>query len=83
MQCYPLRLFSSHAVVCGCPPTVERDVIQTLHNSSKKTFQLAQPISFIIHLLIQWFVLGLTILAYQMASCKPLPIHGWSERTHH
>lgn len=45
MQWYPLCLFQSHTAVCGCPPTEERDVIQTLNSSHERTVQLTQLVS--------------------------------------
>lgn len=55
MQWYPLCLFQSHAVVCGCPPTEERDVILTLNSSHERTVQLTQAVSLFKHLLILLF----------------------------
>lgn len=52
MQWYSLCLFQSHAVVCGCPPTDKRDVIQTLNSSHEKTVQLTQPVPLFKHLLV-------------------------------
>ncbi len=70
MQWYLLCLSQSHAVVCGCPPTEERDVIQTLNCSHERTVQLTQPVSLFKHLLILWFHLMLSATTDQMASWK-------------
>lgn len=67
---YPLCLFQSHAVVCGCPPTEERDVFQTLKSSHEITVQLTQSVSLFKHLLSLWFLLLLSVTTDEMASCK-------------
>lgn len=70
MQWYPLCLLQSHAVVCGCPPTEERDVIQALNSSHQRTVELTQPVSLFKHLLILSFLLMLSVTTDQLASCK-------------
>lgn len=69
MLWYPLRLFQSHAVMCGCPPTEERDAIQTLKCSHERTVQLTQPVSLFKYLYFDFFVL-LSVPKDQMALCK-------------
>lgn len=85
MLCYPLCLFQSHAVVCGCPPTEECDAIQTLKCSHERTVQLTQPVSLFKHLYFDSFYrcLSLKIKWHHANSVNLFPVQGWSERTHH